>query len=206
MKKRNYSVIVFDLGNVLIPFDYNRITEKLNSVKENLGNRFYKKYKENYDVHRKFETWELSNENFLDIMMDWCENAVSREEFCHIYSDLFTENKDVAALLPKLKENYMLVLLSNTNDIHKKYGWQNYTFLKYFDKLILSHEVNAVKPDEKIYREVEKFTNKPSEEHIFIDDIREYGLGAEKLGWDSIHFTGYDKLVNSFTEKGIVIS
>jgi len=205
MTNKKYSVIVFDLGNVLIPFDYNKMIVKLDAVKQGLGSRFYKKYKENYHVHRNFETWFLSNDEFLDIMLEWCEGAVDREYFCNIYSDLFTENKDVSALLPKLKENYTLVLLSNTNDIHKKYGWGKYDFLKYFDKLILSHEVGAVKPQEEIYRKVEEFTQKQSEEHIFIDDIKEYGSGAEKLGWDSIHFTGYKNLIKEFEKKGIVI-
>lgn len=204
MMKRKYSVIVFDLGNVLIPFDYNRVIEKLNQKKEGLGERFYTKYKENYHIHRQFETWELSNKDFLEIMLNWCENEVTDEEFCHIYSDLFNENKDVSALLPKLKENYKLVLLSNTNDIHKKYGWEKYSFLKHFDKLILSHEVNAIKPEEKIYRAVENYTKMPSEEHIFIDDIEEYCLGAEKLGWDSIHFLGYKSLIDNFNNKGVV--
>lgn len=204
MKNRIYSVIVFDLGNVLIPFDYNKVINKLNSIKSGLGSSFYKKYKDNYHVHRKFETWELSNDQFLDIMIDWCEGAVSKEEFCHIYADLFSENQEVIDLLPKLKQNYKLVLLSNTNDIHKRYGWEKYNFIKYFDKLILSHEVNAVKPDEKIYKAVERYTQLKPEEHIFIDDIREYGLGAEKLGWDSIHFQGYDKLKEELTKRNIL--
>ena len=201
--KREYSVIVFDLGNVLIPFDYNRLKNNLNKIEEGLGERFYKKYKENYFVHRQFETWELSNEQFLKIMLEWCENKINEETFSIYYSDLFTENKDVSALLPELKKHYKLVLLSNTNDIHKKYGWEKYNFLKHFDKLILSHEVGAVKPDEKIYKSVEEFTGLPSEEHIFIDDIREYGLGAEKLGWDSIHFSGYENLITEFDEREI---
>lgn len=205
MTKRKYSVIVFDLGNVLIPFDYSRMTDNLNSVKPGLGDKFYKRYKENYHVHRSFETWELSNDQFLDIMIEWCEGLVDREYFCKIYSDLFTENKEVSSLLPKLKENYTLVLLSNTNDIHKRYGWEKYEFLKNFDRLVLSHEAGAVKPEEKIYREVEEFTKKSSAEHIFIDDVKEYGLGAEKLGWDSIHFTGYQNLIEEFAKREILI-
>jgi len=189
------SAMVFDLGNVLIPFDYDIILNKLNNIKPDLGKRFAVRYKNNYSVHRKFETWELSNDEFLNIMMEWTENTLSKNEFCELYSNIFVVNNNVASLLPKLKKNYKLVLLSNTNSIHQKYGWEKYAFLKYFDKLILSHEVGAVKPDAKIYKAVEKFTNLPSAEHLFIDDVEEYVNGAKSVGWNAVQFVDYKKLI-----------
>ncbi len=202
--KRKYSVIVFDLGNVLIPFDYSRVVNALNKISDGLGGRFAKLYEENYNVHQSFEKWELNNDEFLDIMMEWTENKIEREEFCKIYADLFTVNENVAALLPVLKEDYKLVLLSNTNYIHQKYGWEHYGFLKHFDKLVLSHEVGAIKPEAAIYKAVEEFTQLPPEEHIFIDDIAEYAEGAKKQGWDAIQFTGYEKLVKDFRDRKII--
>ena len=201
--QQNITVIVFDLGNVLIPFDYNKILINLDKIENGLGRRFYNMYKNNYDIHQKYERWELSDEKFLDIMIDWTENKISREEFCRIYSDLFAVNDDTVALLPKLKKHYRLVLLSNTNHIHQKYGWQHYEFLGNFDKLILSHEVAAIKPEEKIYRAVEAFTGVPSEEHLFIDDIKEYVEGAKSLGWDAIQFTTHKKLLADLELRGI---
>ena len=197
-------VIVFDLGNVLIPFDYNRILITLNSLEEGLGEHFYNLYKENYHIHRQYEKWELNEDEFLDIMLDWCKQKVTKDEFCNIYSDLFTENTQTTALLPGLKNHYKLVLLSNTNYIHQKYGWQKYEFLKHFDKLILSHEVGAVKPEEKIYKAVESFSKETPESHIFIDDIEEYALGAKKMGWDAIHFKNADQLKQELRNKNIL--
>lgn len=199
------SVIVFDLGNVLIPFDYNRLVEKMNAIDAGLGNRFGKRYYDNYDVHRKYERWLINDDEFIKIMMDWTEHKISEEDFKFIYSDLFTENKATTSILPKLKQNYKLVLLSNTNYIHQKYGWEKYNFLKHFDKLILSHEVGAIKPEEKIYRAVEEFTNEPSEKHIFIDDIAEYVEGAKKLGWKGIQFKSHEQLTEDLKLYDIVI-
>jgi HAD superfamily hydrolase (TIGR01509 family) len=203
--QQNISVIVFDLGNVLIPFDYNKILINLDKIENGLGQKFYDLYKDNYDIHQKYERWELSDDEFLDIMIDWTEHKISREEFCRIYSDLFVVNDDTVALLPKLKKNYRLVLLSNTNHIHQKYGWQHYQFLTNFDKLILSHEAAAIKPEEKIYRAVEKFTGVPSKEHLFIDDIMEYVQGAKSLGWDAVQFTTHDKLLADLKLRDIKI-
>lgn len=204
MKHRKYSAVVFDLGNVLIPFDYSIIIKKLNEVEDGLGESFYKKYQTDYHVHRQLETWELSTEEFLDIMMEWTNHKITKENFCEIYSNIFTVNENVVSLLPELKKKYKLVLLSNTNYIHQKYGWEKYEFLKYFDKLILSHEVGAIKPQEKIYRTVEAFTQLPSEEHIFIDDVLEYVEGAKKCGWDAVQFLEYDNLVKQLHLRKIL--
>ncbi len=197
-------VIVFDLGNVLIPFDYNRIIESMNNIDAGLGDRFAKKYYDNYHIHREYEKWELSDNEFLKILSEWSENKIDEENLKHIYADLFIENKETTALLPILKEKYKLVLLSNTNFIHQKYGWEKYEFLEHFDKLILSHEVGAIKPEERIYRAVEAFTNEPSESHIFIDDIAEYVEGAKNCGWNGIQFITHNKLVNDFKTIGIL--
>jgi len=202
--RNKIEVIVFDLGNVLIPFDYKRLVNAMNNIDSGLGDRFVKNYYDNYHVHRKYERWELNDSEFIKILIKWSENKIPEEKLKHIYADLFVENKETTELLPLLKKNYMLVLLSNTNFVHQKYGWEKYDFLKYFDKLILSHEVGAIKPEEKIYRAVENFTNKTSESHIFIDDIAEYIEGAKKCGWHGVQFTSARKLKDDLKSFGII--
>ncbi|MGE5498273.1 MAG: HAD-IA family hydrolase, partial [Syntrophothermus sp.] len=178
MPNDRYSVIVFDLGNVLLPFDYSPMIQKLDNVKEGLGASFSSYYKENYMIHRKFERGDLTDAEFLKVMLEHCGNLIDEETFCRFYSEIFTENAEVTALLPELKKKYMLVLLSNTNNIHREFGYKHYDFFKYFDKLILSHEARAVKPEPEIYRAVESYTGHAPEKHIFIDDIAEYAEGA----------------------------
>ncbi|MFO7447226.1 MAG: HAD-IA family hydrolase [Ignavibacteriaceae bacterium] len=204
MTNRKYSVIVFDLGNVLIPFNYDTALEKLDKIDKGMGNRFWSFYQDNYQIHRGFERGDIPEEEFIKAMLTILDNKVDEKTFCEYYSGVFTENKDVSALLPELKKKYMLVLLSNTNSIHREYGWKDYSFLKYFDKLILSHEVNSLKPEEKIYRSVENFTHKPSAEHIFIDDVEEYVLAAKKCGWDGVQFKNYTQLVGDLKGRGII--
>ena len=204
MNSCRYSAIVFDLGNVLILFDYNIALNKLNRIENNLGNRFIEFYNTNYHLHRNFEKGILSESDFITKMLEAVDNKIDAETFCRLFSDIFTINKDVVSLLPILKKNYKLFLLSNTNSIHQKYGWQKYEFLEYFDKLILSHEVHSIKPEEKIYREVEKASGIQSAEHFYIDDIEEYVNTAKKIGWDAIQFVGYEKLLSDFKVKDII--
>ncbi len=206
MKRKKYSTIVFDLGNVLISFNHNIWIEKLNNIEQGLGDKYYKLYIDNYDVHRNYEAGKISDDDFIEQNLQWVNNKITDVEFCEIFSEIFTLNENVIELLPLLKKRYKLVLLSNTNNIHQKYGWGKYSFLKYFDKLILSQEVGAVKPEEKIYRAVEEFTKEKPETHIFIDDIKEYVSMAKQLGWNGIQFTGYENLLIDFNSKEILES
>jgi putative hydrolase of the HAD superfamily len=199
-----YSVIVFDLGNVLLPFDYSNPINYFNGLKKGLGDKFTKLYHENYHVHREFESGILSEEQFLRTMLEWVEYTVTGEQFCKIFSDIFTVNQNVVELIPLLKEKYKVVLLSNTNSIHKRYGYGHLDFLKWFDQIFLSHEVSAVKPEEKIYRTVESYTQKKSSEHFFIDDIQEYVDGAKKFGWDGVQFVNYEKLIEDLRNNRIL--
>lgn len=202
MKK--YSVIVFDLGNVLLPFNYSKPMSYFNGLKKGLGDNFARLYRENYHVHKEFESGLLSEEQYLKIVLTWLEHTVTEEQFCKIYSDIFTMNRNVIELIPVLKEKYKVVLLSNTNSIHKRYGYGHLDFIKWFDKVFLSHEIGSVKPEEKIYRAVESYTQKKSSEHFFIDDIQEYVDGAKKCGWDEVQFKDYDKLVEDLKNRRIL--
>ena len=204
MNTTKITVIVFDLGNVLLPFNYKVAINKLNKIESGLGEKFITFYNDNYQFHRSFEKGELAETDFINKMLAALNNKISVAQFCEIYSNIFKENKDITALLPNLKKNFTLVLLSNTNSIHKKYGWKDYPFLKNFDKLILSHEVKSVKPEKEIYNCVEKYTKEPAKQHLFIDDIAEYCETAKNLGWDAIHFTGNLPLIHELKTKKIL--
>jgi putative hydrolase of the HAD superfamily len=136
-------------------------------------------------------------------MLSVLDNKVNEEEFCNIYSKIFVVNESLVSLLAELSKKYALILLSNTNKIHRVYGWGNYPFLKYFDKLILSYEVHAVKPEKEIYKSVETYTQLPPEKHIYIDDIAEYTETAKKMGWDAIQYINFNLLEKELTKRNV---
>ena len=199
------SVIVFDLGNVLLNFDYKIAVDKLDIIEPGLGNKFLAYHKQNYHIHREFEKGMINDEEFLNIALKGVDNKINSETFSKIYSDIFTSNSDVISLLPILKNKFKLILLSNTDPLHKKYGWEKYEFLKIFDHLVLSFEAKAVKPEEKIYKTVEEYSNSPGYSHLYIDDIAEYANAARKLDWDAIQFLGYTNLLEEFRSRNILL-
>ena len=204
MIKRKYSAIVFDLGQVIVPFDYKYFVEKVNKHKSGIGETFLELYNQNYSIHRNYEKGLITEAVFISKMLDYLDDCIDGETFCKYWSDIFSVDEKVVSLLPELKKRFKLFLISNTNSIHKKYGFEHYEFLKLFDKLFLSHEVGFIKPEKEIYQAVEKVSGFPSEEHIFIDDILEYVNVAKSLGWDGIQFLGYDDLVKNLKARDIL--
>ncbi len=198
------SVIVFDLGNVLLPFDYQAAVDKLEKVEKGLGYQFLRFYQDNYQYHREFERGDMSEAQFTGVMLDALNHKIDEKTFCEYYSHIFSENKEVVDLLPKLKKSFTLVLLSNTNIIHYEYGWKQYSFLKHFEKIVVSYEAGAVKPETKIYKAVESYTQRKPGEHFFIDDIPEYIDAARKLGWNGVQFKGYKNLLIELINRGIL--
>ena len=204
MINNRYKVIVFDLGNVLIPFDHGRWVSNLNEIEPELGNKMFDKFMKNHDLQIKYESGKISDKEFISICLEWLNHKITSTQFCEIFSDIFTLNQKVIDLLPSLKSKHKLVLLSNTSNIHKEYAWGKLAFIDLFDKLILSHEVGAVKPENKIYKAVEHFTEEKPDSHIFIDDILEYVEKAKSLGWDGIQFKDYDDLIKHFRARNIL--
>lgn len=204
MSERKYSAVVFDLGQVIVPFDYKHFVKKVNKQKDGIGERFLDLYKTNYHIHRDFEKGLIPEKEFVKMMLGYLDYCIDEATFCNYWSDIFTKDEKVISLLPILKQKYKLYLISNTNSIHKKYGFEHYDFLKLFDQLFLSHEVGFIKPEKEIYQAVEEASGFLPEEHIFIDDILEYVTAAKDLGWDGIQFLGYDDLVKNLSLRNIL--
>ena len=204
MSPQKYSIIVFDLGNVLLNFNYNIAVKKFDKIEPNLGKKFFEHHKNNYHIHRAFEKGLISQDEFINIALSGVNHKVDSQTFAKIYSDIFTPNNDVIFLLPILKKKFKLMLLSNTDPLHKKYGWINYQFLTQFDHLVLSFEVGSAKPEEKIFKAVEELSKASPQKHLYIDDIAEYSEAAKKLGWDSIQFLNYDQLLEELKSRKIL--
>jgi glucose-1-phosphatase len=204
MSVHKYSVIVFDLGNVLINFDYEIAVKKFDKIEPDLGKKFLEHHKKNYHIHRAFEKGMIGEDEFINIALSGVNHKIDLLNFAKIYSDIFTPNYDVISLLPILKDKFKIILLSNTDPLHKKYGWEKYDFLSLFDHLVLSFEVGSVKPEEKIYKAVEEFSKVLPQELLYIDDIAEYAETAKTRGWDAVQFLNFKQLREVFRSRNIL--
>ena len=99
--------------------------------------------------------------------------------------EVFSESIDI---LSELKErNYSSYVLSNWSAETFVGMTDDYPFLKHFDGLLISGEVQLVKPNPRIYELAMRRFNLELKETVFIDDRLENVQAAKKLGFKIIH-------------------
>src|SRR5688572_12917331 len=137
--------IIFDLGKVIIPFDfkrgYDRMAPLCNYSAEEIPERLRA-----CDIVTRFECGQVEPEVFVNELCRALELKVEYAEFCEIWSAIFyPETLIPAGLIEALKRRHRLVLLSNTNAIHFPMVFDRYPLLKLFDEHVLSYRVGALK-------------------------------------------------------------
>lgn len=197
--------LIFDLGNVLIFFDWKIAERRLNEIQEGLGTLTTKFLKENNSIIRNLEKGKLTEDEFLNMIKSHLNSKIDKITIAKIFSEIFWENSELTKLLPELRKNYKLFLLSNTNIIHRKFGWDHYNFLKNFDKLFLSYEVGFAKPEEEIYQLVIHSIDLNPSEVLYIDDIEEYVNAAKNLGWNAVQFKSNEKLIEDLKGFNVIL-
>lgn len=196
--------LCFDLGNVLIYFDWKIAESRLNEIESGLGFRTTQFLKNNRDLIVQIEKGKITEDEFLSEIKKHIDSKIDQITLAKIYSEIFWENQVLTNLLPDLHKRYNLFLLSNTNSIHKKYGWEKFEFLKNFDKLFLSHELGYVKPEKELYQKVINETKINPNEILYIDDIKEFVEAAKECDWNAYHFTSNENLVEFLKENQIL--
>lgn len=189
--------IFSDLGNVLI------LVKNVNAGVDVSKYGFFKKKLIRHKI-RKYEKGKISTEEFYT----WCGKKTGQNidltKLDERFEKVFSLNEDMAVLLRKLKKDYRLVALSNTNKANYEFIIRRYDIMNVFDDYILSYQVGSLKPEKKIYKAaLEKALCKP-EECLFIDDVQIFIEAAEKLGIKTIHYKNHSYLEEKLKELEIL--
>jgi FMN phosphatase YigB (HAD superfamily) len=197
-----YRAIIFDLGKVLVHFDFRRGYRALEGICPYTAAEIPKRLAPTGLVEQ-LETGMIEPQDFVSRLSEILGLKLSYEEFCQIWGCIFQHTLVPESLVEALGKRYRLLLLSNTNAIHFETIRRNYPILRHFHELILSHEVKAMKPDPRIYQAaLEKARCRP-EECFYTDDIPEYVEGARRAGIDAVQFESADKLEEELKQRGI---
>ncbi len=197
-----YRAVIFDLGRVLVHFDFQRGYRALEGLCPHEAAAIPKLLAGTGLVER-FETGLVEPREFVAEMSRILDLQVDYDRFCEIWSCIFAETLVPERLLEGLKGRYRLLLLSNTNAIHFEVVRRRYPLLRHFDDLVLSYEVKAMKPDPEIYRAaIERAGCEPGE-CFYTDDIAAYVAGARAMGIDAVPFQGAERLMDEMRARGI---
>lgn len=196
MELKGIKNIIFDLGGVLLNLDFNLTQQAF----VELGVADFKGYYNKAKQVGLFDDFEIGK--------------ISEVEFCtqiKVLSGIDKTNKEIIAawnqmllnfpsvrkeLLLKLKEEFSIVLLSNTNETHVR------SFLKtikkdikedslspLFKNVYYSNEIGFRKPNANAFQFVLDQNNFKAEETLFIDDSIQHIEGAQQLGIKTFHIT-----------------
>ena len=193
--------VIFDIGAVLIRFDWESYMEKLFPDAETRA-------------AVTAATWHNADWNELDKGVLTLEEVIA----------LFTENApDYAAeiretvlrlgeapekqpyAIPWVEElksaGFQVYFLSNYFEYLIAQAPQVLDFIPHMDGGVFSCREKVTKPDAEIYRRLLERYGLNAEECVFIDDSPKNVLGAEQLGIHAFRFTDYDEIhaaVNAF--------
>jgi 2-haloacid dehalogenase len=196
--------IVFDLGKVLVDFDYRIAARKIASrgkmTPEQLG-VFLMQSPLLFD----YETGLLTSEQFYQRICDGTGFCGDLAEFGDSFSDIFVAIEPMVRLHAGLRERGLpTYIFSNTNELAVRHIRRNFPFFDHFNGYILSYEHRAMKPDSKLYEVVERESGRRGTEILYIDDRPENIAAGAARGWQVILQETPEKTSGALTKLGLM--
>jgi len=179
-------VVVFDLGKVLVDFDYSIAYTKIAGAGK-VGAADVQHVLENIALLRQYETGLLDRRQFFQEICAATGYRQSLEQFSADFSDIFFEIPEIIALQKRLRQaGVPTFIFSNTNDLAVEHIRRRFPFFGNFDGYIYSYEHGAMKPDGKLYEVVERQTGRSGPEIVYLDDRAENVATGVARGWHAI--------------------
>ena len=199
--------IIFDLGGVLLNIDYERTSEAFKSLGLNSFDEIYSQKKQS-GLFDQFEIGEISKEEFVEEIVEVLPSAKVDDVINAWNAMLLDFPVHRLLFLQKLKGDYRVFLLSNTNQIHEdefvkiiteSYG-KNVLFDQ-FEEVYLSHKIGHRKPDSTCFEYVLQHSKLKAAETIFIDDTIQHIEGAKEVGIDAYFLSQGQEITQLFPDK-----
>jgi glucose-1-phosphatase len=178
--------VVFDLGKVLLDFDYARLARNMKEHCQISIEELLSALNQSALLHR-YETGLLTSQAFFEEVKRLSAFQHDYERFEPLFADIFTTIPAMIDLQQRLaRRGVPTCVFSNTNEIAVNHIRRTYSFFSTFSGYVLSYEQRAMKPDPQIYRAVEQLTGCSGAELLYIDDRPENIDQGKKCGWQVI--------------------
>jgi len=196
--------ILCDLGNVIVFVDHKKIAKGLAKF-SNKDEKYILRLYLNSKARKDFDKGKITATQLFMSFKNNLNLKLNFDQFRRILSSCFSPNLEIEKLLHKLKKNYKLILLSNTDEIHFTYIRNNYKILDIFDYFVLSYKVGYKKPNPLIYLYAIKKAKTFPTKIIYIDDIYIFVKAARFFGIKSIQYKNLDRLKTDLEKMNVKI-
>jgi epoxide hydrolase-like predicted phosphatase len=181
-------LIVFDLGRVLVDFDFKRVIRNLSKFTP-LNQKEIHRYFSRTPLWDAFERGQVTPAVFFaKLQKELKLKGLTFEQFAPLWNSIFTEKHDTVALLRELRSRYRIAMLSNVNIMHWEYILGRHAFMNWFDHPVASYAVGYRKPDAEIFRIVLRQAGIAPQRAIFIDDVESHIQAAKSVGMRAYQF------------------
>lgn len=186
--------IVFDMGMVLVSFNWMEYLKKLNFDKVT-EKTMIQKALGNTSVWNEHDRGVMSDEEFIEFASREAPEIKSPlRKYMSGVGSIIEEYDYSAEWLHSLKERgYHIYILSNYGTTPFKYAKEHFSYFGEADGIVISSEVKMIKPEPGIYRYLLDTYHLVSEETVFLDDRRENIKAAEAFGIKGIVFENYEQ-------------
>jgi FMN phosphatase YigB (HAD superfamily) len=177
--------VVFDLGKVLVDFDYSIAARKV-AARSSKPLSHLTELLSTSPLIVQYELGHVTRRQFFEQIRDAVGFQGTMEEFGGYFADIFTEIPAMALLPAELRARGIpTYIFSNTNDLAVEHIAQRFPFFKNFDGYIYSYEVHSMKPDAAIYEAMEKMSGRNGADIIYLDDRPENIAAGSARGWQA---------------------
>jgi putative hydrolase of the HAD superfamily len=185
-----YKNIIFDLGNVLLPIDFNAPVNAFRKIGLQDFEGMYSGINQS-NLFDLLETGKISDLYFYDKMREISGYNWSNQEINDAWTKIILDFRpSTIEMLESLAKTKRLFLLSNTNKIHfdvydaqirERFNPEGLS--SYFEKAFYSHEMGLRKPDPQIFISMAEIAGIKPSESLFVDDNEDNITTATKLGF-----------------------
>jgi len=181
--------LLFDLGNVIVDIDVDGAHDRLgklfrSDVKGEITDKAFLDY----------ESGKISTDIFINTLLSQCDHRVQAIDIIEAWNSMLTGvPPHRLEMLTRLKTNYSVYILSNTNAMHlewinryvKKAHHAAHFDNRYFDHAYYSHEVGDRKPNASIFKFIIEDAFMTPALTLYMDDMQENLDVAQKLGFQT---------------------
>ncbi|MBI2948319.1 MAG: HAD family phosphatase [Verrucomicrobia bacterium] len=203
MAGRSTPAIVFDLGKVLLDFDYSVAVAKL-EAQSRISALELKGLLDQSPLLYRYETGLVSTEEFFAVVQRQAGFRGDLKEFGAIFGDIFSPIEPMIKLHADLRAlGLPTYLFSNTNALAIEHIRGRYSFYGLFQGHILSFEHGAMKPDPKLYEVVERLAGLRGGDLLYIDDRPENIAAGHDRDWRTILHVAPDATRGAIRRAGL---
>ena len=180
------NAVIFDIGNVLLTFDY-FIAER--ALLSHTGREAAPSIEELHPHRMAHETGTISREEFIRIVREAFAHDGPEDHFVELWTRIFQVNTPMLQWARSLHGKTPLYLLSNIGCIHHDPIFEEYDFFKpLFIDGIYSYKAGVMKPEPRIFEMAQTQFGVDPSTTLYIDDLEENVRGAESVGFIGHHY------------------